>query len=465
VDNFGLSLSNVSNKRIRHLQGKIPQNAAVLVSALFLLIPAIYNGYPLVNPDTATYLASGFKPETPFDRPITYGLLLRLFSLNGASLWLVVYAQALLVTTLIFRILKRLMDGGAYLLKGVLTLLFLSLFTGLSWVVCQVQPDIFTPIAFLCIILLLMGREGTAGKIVLYLLFFISVAVHLSHPLLLAGVVLLLWFVRRVYAAGDRKQKGVATITLILLCAASMLVMGSAFSKSRHVYFMGSLLEKGVLHTYLQDNCATHDFRICAYKHVLGNSSDHFIWESDSPLYKIGDWKGTKPEFNMIIHDVLTTPKYLWLFITASFREALRQAVTFRIGDGNDIFPIGSNVEQRIIAYFPHEAAMFHAARQNESDIGSAFYLPNRLFAFLVILSVVVIGYGVLKWNGLSGQLKVVVFVGITGVLLNCLDCATLSVVNGRYGCKMIWLLPFAAACMLLSKKSGENPANSSNLT
>ena len=39
---------------------------ALTLSAIALLIPAIYDHYPLMNPDTATYLASGFKPETPF---------------------------------------------------------------------------------------------------------------------------------------------------------------------------------------------------------------------------------------------------------------------------------------------------------------------------------------------------------------------------------------------------------------
>lgn len=171
---------------------------AIIISVLLLLIPAFYNHYPLVNPDTATYLASGFKPETPFDRPITYGLLARLFSLNGLSLWLVVFMQAFIVASLIFRI-TRWVVGGTYYFTGMCIVLFLSACTSLSWVVSQVQPDVFTSIAFLCIVLLLLNKEKGKMEVLLYVLFFLSVAVHLSHPILFAGTLLCLFFLKRFF--------------------------------------------------------------------------------------------------------------------------------------------------------------------------------------------------------------------------------------------------------------------------
>ena len=56
---------------------------------------ALYNSYPLLYPDTGTYAHSGLKLFVPQDRPILYGLFIRLSSL-WASLWFVVLAQALL---------------------------------------------------------------------------------------------------------------------------------------------------------------------------------------------------------------------------------------------------------------------------------------------------------------------------------------------------------------------------------
>ena len=60
------------------------------------------------------------------DRPITYGLLIRLFSLNGLSLWLVVFFQAYLVSWLIFKLVKNVSGTPNFVLAGMLTVILLS---------------------------------------------------------------------------------------------------------------------------------------------------------------------------------------------------------------------------------------------------------------------------------------------------------------------------------------------------
>ena len=64
---------------------KIPVSLLLLLGTILLSWAAFYNGFPLIYSDTSTYLESGFVLETPLDRPITYGLLMRLFSLNGLT--------------------------------------------------------------------------------------------------------------------------------------------------------------------------------------------------------------------------------------------------------------------------------------------------------------------------------------------------------------------------------------------
>jgi hypothetical protein len=456
VNLLQLPLSRLKNDLTTKSGGSKHYFSALIVSALCLLIPAFYNGYPLVNPDVATYLASGFKPETPFDRPITYGLFTRLFSINGASLWLVVYAQALFITSLLFRVMRRLLGGDYHIFKGVLTVILLSLFSSLSWVVSQVQPDVFTPIAFMCIILLLMDQESRITKIALYVLFFLSAAMQLAHPLLLTGAALLLLVLRRLYTYRAEQSYKLVIVTVIGLSLASLFLMGSAFSKSRHIYFMGSLLEKGVLKPYLDDKCPSAGYRICAYKDQLGTSSDHFILDRDSPLYKIGDWKSTKPEFNAIGTDVLSTPKYLGRFLYATLREALQQVATFYIGDGNKSFPVGSFVERSVNEYFPIGIPMFHNCRQNHANMKEAFAFPNKVFNIVVLASVAILAIVLLSWKRQSQEMKVILVVCVLAVLLNSLDCATFSVVNGRYGAKMIWLLPFCMLCFASARPSSD---------
>ena len=431
------------------------QYPALLVGTFFLLIPAIWNHYPLVNPDVATYLASGFKPETPMDRPITYGLLLRLFSFNGCSLWPVVFIQGYMVAWLVFKTIQRCCGTASYLLKALIAVIFLSLCTSLSWLVSQVQPDMYTAVALLCIALLLIGGQSKANGVILHILFFISVAVHLSHPLLFVGVLVVLLLVKRTFTDNADRMKTNKKIALLTgLSLAAILIMGPALSKSKHVFFVGSLLEKGVLKTYLDDNCAAKNYKICAYKDVLPLKADAFWWDDNSPLYKMGTWKSVKPEFNDIIHDIMTTPKYLGLYLNAAARQAGQQAVTFNIGDGNTDFPKGTNLNGRIAEYLPREINSFDNDVQNKGPIWDALAIPNRIFVVVVLLSLLTIAVASMQWKGLQKEAKLLVLICITGVIFNILDCAAFSILNGRYGCKMIWLLPFCALCLMLNKVS-----------
>ena len=70
----------------------------IFIGAIALIWPAFYNGFPLVYSDTGTYLESGFVLETPLDRPITYGVLIRIFSLNGLTIWTLPFYQSCILT-------------------------------------------------------------------------------------------------------------------------------------------------------------------------------------------------------------------------------------------------------------------------------------------------------------------------------------------------------------------------------
>ena len=50
----------------------------ILAGTLVLMWPAFVNGYPLIYSDTSTFIHSAFELQPPMDRPITYGLFIRL---------------------------------------------------------------------------------------------------------------------------------------------------------------------------------------------------------------------------------------------------------------------------------------------------------------------------------------------------------------------------------------------------
>ncbi|HRH39293.1 MAG TPA: hypothetical protein PK760_13165, partial [Flavobacteriales bacterium] len=79
-----------------------------------LIWPAIYNGYPILYSDTATYVASGMKLDAPMDRPITYGLFIRITSIGGFTLWTTIVAQAAILTALLHGLIDPLIPPGAF---------------------------------------------------------------------------------------------------------------------------------------------------------------------------------------------------------------------------------------------------------------------------------------------------------------------------------------------------------------
>src|SRR4051812_16429872 len=80
---------------------------AVAGIAIVLLLPALFNGYPGLFPDTAEYiLRARTLPPSPIRAP-GYGVWLWATS-AGTSLWLPVVAQSALLAALVWRTLLAL---------------------------------------------------------------------------------------------------------------------------------------------------------------------------------------------------------------------------------------------------------------------------------------------------------------------------------------------------------------------
>jgi hypothetical protein len=75
------------------------------IGTLILSIVGLYNGYPLVYSDTGMYIASGLKEFVPVERPVGYGLFIKLFSFNY-SLWFVTVFQNLITAYILYELLK-----------------------------------------------------------------------------------------------------------------------------------------------------------------------------------------------------------------------------------------------------------------------------------------------------------------------------------------------------------------------
>ncbi|MFO7932488.1 MAG: hypothetical protein R6U78_00260 [Bacteroidales bacterium] len=431
---------------------------SICAGAFFLMIPAFLNGYPIVYSDTSTYLVSGFELNPPFDRPITYGLFLRIASLNGLSLWPVIFFQSLILSYLVFRLLGGFVANNRwYYPAGTGTMLLLALFTGVSWTASQVIADLFTPIMVLTLLVILVVKVPRYERVLLYILFFLSAAMHISHLSISLALVAMLFILGKTSSLRLDHWFRIRPLLLALgITFAAYLVMAPAISKSRHVFLMGAMVENGIAKKFLDEKCPEHYYSLCAYKDSLPGKAWEFIWDKESPFYKVGGWRGTKIEFNGIIRETLTTPKYLLLHIRESIHATGRQLVRFRSGDGNGVFLDGTQLYRRMGKYFARELQSYENSMQNRDELG--FLEPlNRLHLGFLLAS---LGGLVLLLTGKAkkgSRLTAMLVFLLLAVITNAWSCGTFANALDRLGSKMIWLVPLGVIIGWLAQRSSRD--------
>ena len=117
---------------------------AVPAAAALLLWPALWNGYPIVFADTGTYLSQAIEHYAGWDRPVFYSLFM--LPLHATiSVWPVIVAQALLTAAVLWLVTRTLLPAipASAFIAGIVVL---SGCTWLPWLVCELMPDLFTPL-------------------------------------------------------------------------------------------------------------------------------------------------------------------------------------------------------------------------------------------------------------------------------------------------------------------------------
>lgn len=429
---------------------KLQNRLTILIGTIVSCFIGFYNGYPLIYPDTGAYLASGFDGTVPWDRTIFYGLFIRHISLS-ASPWLIIIAQGFIISWLLhlttgifFKNLKR---NLIYLLSVTLV----TLTTGFSFNVSIIIPDIFSPIALLCLIILIFHHElGKIRRIIISIIFLFSICTHLSNIPTFA--ILLFCLIGYVYIKKLRKKESFISLKRILLPTYlfffSLLLIPSVnylhgdnfgYSKGSHVFMMNHLIECGVMDQYLEHNCKTSDYTLCEYENNLGTN---FIWGAESPLHKTGGWKTTKEEYNKIIADVYSSPRYWPLIIQKGIEYTFKQFFSFDIGDPKPHLE-GSAPYGQIHWRFHDSLREYKNSKQNKSLLSvSAFDFIQLWIILISMLSLfILISFSNFK-KLIPLELRWMIITVFIYSLANAAICSNLSTVDPRYQNRLVWLFP-----------------------
>lgn len=415
---------------------------------------AFFDNFPIVTGDTGSYISSGFSLMPPIDRPIFYGLFIRFTSL-GASVWLTVFVQCFILAYVVIQFLRKSIVGisNTHILAIVI---FLSFFTICGWFASQLMPDIFVPIMILSCTIYLVFENTKVEKGIILSIILLSVLTHNSNYVIITifsiavlGLAIIInqlkSFVRKLFVLFS-----IGIISWVSLCT-SNFIGGNGFvtSNATHVFVMGKLIESGVLKVYLEKACPTKNYKICKYKDNLPPVAWEFHWDATSPVQQEGGWMANKQEYNEIIFDILSRPKYYPFLLYKSFEATARQLSLTHI-DGNymlpwAIFDDGTAPFEAIEKYFPHELNEFKRSRQNEKTINISFF--DNLFLLVILLTTIFSLFVSSYTNWELGKYAILIF--IVFILLNAYSTAILSSVNARFNARVIWLLPFFNSIIL----------------
>jgi hypothetical protein len=396
-------------------------------------------------------MSVAFQSKVLTEHADAYGYFIKIASFSGFSMWTVVFLQSVLLSWLILQVVKLLLGAHRFAAKGLMIILVLSLFTGLSWTASQVMPDIFTPIAFLSLFLILFSDVNRITRILLYLVFALSLSMHLSHIILFSLVLLFIIFPgRMLFAESMTKGKSIVVLALLAITICSVYPMRHPLNKSKYITFMGAMVEQGIAQKYLHEYCGAKSYVMCRYKDSLDNYNGlQFLFNPKSPFNRLGGWAKDSElnnEFRDIVIGTLTSPKYIGLHITASLKQTAAQLTTFDICDGNWSFnDTNGIIYPLILKYVPGEAKSYYQARQSQVNFAGVGFL-KILYRIVEGISVILLVIGLVRFRGLyAGLYKVAAWLFILIVLLNDWDLSTFSSVTDRYGCRIAWLIPFLA--------------------
>jgi len=430
-----------------HLRRKLNQLFSIVISALILCLVACYNTYPLTfNNDTGMYINSGFSGRVANDRPILYGLFIFFFSLQQ-SLWLVIFVQSLMVSTILFYYFKYFTCNINYIPYFIAFVGLISLCMAASFEVSWLMPDVFTSILILCLGLLIFKNDIIIRDlIVVSFLLILSIGVHNSHFFIYIGLCIIVFagfLIKKTRKAHDNLNLNFKRLAFIISLGISSYFItggihyfyGGTFKSSRGgaIFLMSNLVEMGILDSYLNDNCAKHNFTLCAYRDSIPNN---FLWEENSPIYKTGGWARNEKEYSTIIYNILTTPKYLKTFIFKSMVYTVKQFFNYDVIDINKPSDV---INEAIMGNFNQEYNNFLRARQNNDKI--SFGLIN--FTQNIIVGICLFLYiTILVLNKTTTEFKLLLIFILIALFLNAWVCSTFSGVFSRYQSRVTWLLP-----------------------
>ncbi len=435
----------------------------VLAGALMMTWPAIYNGFPLLYPDSMTYLNDGpviARKLFLHQSSSYYGMRSFFYSLGilplhwDVTVWPIVAFQAILMAYILWLVVRSILPQRT-VASYLILMAALSALTTLSWYVSMVMPDILGPALYLTFYLLVFARE-TISRIERLTVCGIScwaVTAHATHMILaaiLCGSLVVVMLMQRRPMRKSLRAAGEMAVIVLVGALAQLALYGYFYGTlslngERPPYLMARIVADGTGHTYLEQHCGELSWAICHHIQNLNGDADHFLWDSD------GGWGGAssaeqktmrQEEMPFVLATIRAYPREQLSKSAAAFWQQLQ---TFGI---EDLDP-SSWVAKQFNEVLPHARAPYLAGRQANNILHIEEFTAFQILVVRAFLLVVLV-FLPFAWHRAPPRLIGLSVVIVSVVIANAFVTGTMSMVDERYGSRVIWLLPFLVALFIL---------------
>jgi hypothetical protein len=440
--------------------------AAVLLAALTLAWPAFYNGFPILYPDSMTYLDDGrLVARALFLHRFSayYGMRSFIYSLGilpfhwNVSAWPVVALQAILAAWVLWLTVRSIGPVRPQrMAPGYLTLVvLLSIFTSLSWYASLVLPDILGPMLYLSIYLLVFAGNtlARAERWSLYVLSWWAIASHATHLMLAAGLCALLATLA-LFARGNRRKRlqSIGPVALVVLIAAlAQLALNGylyghpSLNGERPPFLAARIVSDGPGRWYLERHCGEVKWVLCDHLDRLSSDPDNFLWGDDGLWQNLSESEGKRlmqEEMPFVLATVRAYPREQFARSAANFWDQLRVFGLFDLGPSSWML-------DQFQPVMPAARTSYLASRQARDALPLEEF--SSLQFWVVIVSLLIIAaFLPYLWRRRSSPLPGLAGVIFAAVIANALVTGTLSMVEDRFQSRVVWLIPFLAGMLIL---------------
>jgi hypothetical protein len=427
----------------RSMQGILRIGAAVAATVL-LLVPAIWNGFPLLEYDTGGYLARWFEGTLVVSRSTVYGLFIT--ALTHPNFWPTVLLQAAATVWVLALTLRALgFSERPWMLLAVTALL--TALTTLPWIASVVLTDIFAGIAVLALYLLVFAPDRLRPweRWSLFGLLAFAASTHSATLALVLALVVVGAVTRAIWRIGAVAgiAQGMAAVVLgaVMLVTANFAVSGRvAWTPGGISLSFGRMLQDGIVARYLADHCPDTRLKLCPYRNELPRDADTFFWGGDTSVFnKLGRFAGLNDEMGVIVFGSLRDYP-VWQFEAAAVAAA-KQLFSLATGEGMEEFL--AHTYGIIERYEPLLVADMRAARQQQGELDftpfNRIHVPVALISMTLLIPLMAAGLRRERYAEL-GMLTATVGMAL---LVNAVVCGVFANPHHRYGARLAWLPPF----------------------